>query len=263
MVLAEDMLRPCYVILGKVSLASHRREPYSTGSVALHHAELTRSGAHAGATGGDELWGVGKLVALKVLSTPSNRPGLTRSGARRWCSRRMCWGARARWWLSRCCAGSTRMRGRRCGPHPRLPALQELVSKLACTHGRQGKPLTLCAVPLAFFTRVASVHVSARQPAYSAVLLWLSAEPRTLEYKSLTLLLPQEARALRFAPAAARAVALRGAFCHGGHVCLVLQRLYPSLLDYVVDSAALAPAARLAHLRALALQLLVRARDGF
>ena len=72
--------------------------------------------------------------------------------------------------------------------------------------------------------------------------------------------MPQEARALRFAPAAARAVALRGAFCHGGHVCLVLQRLVPSLLDYVVDSAALAPAARLANLRALALQLLVRAR---
>ena len=73
--------------------------------------------------------------------------------------------------------------------------------------------------------------------------------------------LPQEARALRFAPAAARAVALRGAFCHGGHVCLVLQRLFPSLLDYVVDSAALAPAARAANLRALALQLLVRARE--
>ena len=70
----------------------------------------------------------------------------------------------------------------------------------------------------------------------------------------------QEARALRFAPAAARGVALRGAFCHGGHVCLVLQRLVPSLLDYVVESAALAPAPRLANLRALALQLLARAR---
>ena len=49
-----------------------------------------------------------------------------------------------------------------------------------------------------------------------------------------TCLPPQEARALRYAPAAARAVALRGAFCQGGHVCLVLQRLVPSLLDYVV-----------------------------
>ena len=58
-------------------------------------------------------------------------------------------------------------------------------------------------------------------------------------------------------------MALRGAFCHGGHVCLVLQRLVPSLLDYVVDAAALAPSARLAHLRALALQLLVRPASVF
>lgn len=68
----------------------------------------------------------------------------------------------------------------------------------------------------------------------------------------------QEARALRFAPAAARAVQLLGAFSHGGHVCLVLERLAPCLLDYVVDSVDLAPAARLANLRGLALQLLVR-----
>ncbi|KAK9826879.1 hypothetical protein WJX81_003020 [Elliptochloris bilobata] len=66
----------------------------------------------------------------------------------------------------------------------------------------------------------------------------------------------KEARALRFAPAAARAVQLRGVFCHSGHVCLVLERLVPSLLDYVAESACLAPAARLANLRALALQLL-------
>jgi hypothetical protein len=68
----------------------------------------------------------------------------------------------------------------------------------------------------------------------------------------------QEARALRFAPAAARGAALLGAFCHGGHVCLVLPRLGPSLLDYVVASASLTPALRLANLRALALQLLAR-----
>lgn len=68
----------------------------------------------------------------------------------------------------------------------------------------------------------------------------------------------QEARALRYAPAAARAVRLLGAFSHGGHVCLVLERLVPCLLDYVVDSVGLALAARLANLRELALQLLVR-----
>ena len=96
-----------------------------------------------------------------------------------------------------------------------------------------------------------------------AVLPWLPCGRAIKKLKPYTLSLPQEARALRFAPPAARAVALRGAFCHGGHVCLVLQRLFPSLLDYVVDSAALAPAARLANLRALALQLLVRARKGF
>lgn len=120
----------------------------------------------------------------------------------------------------------------------------------------------LRAVPLPWFTCVAwstcerCEPAPLRRAAYVAIPTAPPDKPKTLN-----LPLQQEARALRFAPAAARAVALRGAFCHGGHMCLVLQRLVPSLLDYVVDSAALPPTARLANLRALALQLLVRARE--
>lgn len=76
----------------------------------------------------------------------------------------------------------------------------------------------------------------------------------------------QEARALRYlaacAPACAGVARLRGAFAQAGHVCLVLERLHPSLLEYLPGSAALAPPARLAHLRLIGHQLLVRPACG-
>ena len=72
---------------------------------------------------------------------------------------------------------------------------------------------------------------------------------------------PQEARALRYiqarAPECARVVRLLGTFMHAGHMCLVLERLHPSLLDYLSGSATLAPCTRLANLRSIAYQLLV------
>ena len=74
--------------------------------------------------------------------------------------------------------------------------------------------------------------------------------------------LRQEVRALRHLRAAAGGarsgiVRLLGAFGHCGHVCLVLERLRPSLLDYLSESAVLPAAARLANLRSIAHQLLV------
>jgi hypothetical protein len=59
------------------------------------------------------------------------------------------------------------------------------------------------------------------------------------------------------APACFGAVRLAGAFAHGGHMCLVLERAFPSLLDYLSESAALPAPARLANLRSIARQLLV------
>ena len=70
----------------------------------------------------------------------------------------------------------------------------------------------------------------------------------------------QEVRALRWlesvAPSAAIAH-LRGCFMFAGHVCLVLPRLYPSLLDCIVESAALNVAAQITQLRDVAFKLLV------
>ena len=54
------------------------------------------------------------------------------------------------------------------------------------------------------------------------------------------------------------AVKLLGSFTHAGHLCLVLERLHSSLLDYLSHSASLAPAVQLSHLRQIAFQLLVR-----
>lgn len=80
------------------------------------------------------------LVAFKVLPQPSNHQGFIRTNARRWCWRRMCWWAQARWWPSRCCAGSMRTQGRRRAPAPaRTCILRELVSELAWARGRQQK----------------------------------------------------------------------------------------------------------------------------
>ena len=72
----------------------------------------------------------------------------------------------------------------------------------------------------------------------------------------------QEVRALRYLRAAAPGacsgiVRLLGAFGHCGHVCLVLERLRPSLLDYLSESALLPANTRLANLRSIARQLLV------
>ena len=68
-------------------------------------------------------------------------------------------------------------------------------------------------------------------------------------------------RALRYlharGPASMSAVKLLGSFMHAGHLCLVLQHLHGSLLDYLSHSAALPSALQLAHLRRIALQLLV------
>ncbi|KAK9918761.1 hypothetical protein WJX75_006665 [Coccomyxa subellipsoidea] len=70
----------------------------------------------------------------------------------------------------------------------------------------------------------------------------------------------KEARALRYiqsrSPECTRVVRLLGTFTHAGHMCLVLERLFPSLLDYLSLSATLSPCTRLANLRSIAYQLL-------
>lgn len=73
----------------------------------------------------------------------------------------------------------------------------------------------------------------------------------------------QEACALRFLQARNAAsdgglVKLSSAFMYCGHVCLVLERLHGSLLDYVVHSASLCKAQALQNLRKIAVQLLVQ-----
>ncbi len=72
----------------------------------------------------------------------------------------------------------------------------------------------------------------------------------------------QELRALRFlhnreAAWQSGLVRLLSGFTHTGHVCLVLERLHGSLLDYVVHSARLHPSEALHDLRKIATQLLV------
>lgn len=72
----------------------------------------------------------------------------------------------------------------------------------------------------------------------------------------------QEACALRFLQARNTAshaglIQLSSAFTHCGHVCLVLERLHGSLLDYVVHSACLPQPKALQNLRKVAVQLLV------
>ena len=62
------------------------------------------------------------------------------------------------------------------------------------------------------------------------------------------------------APRWAPIVDIRGAFMHAGHLCLVLERLGPSLLDYTVSSAGLPLPQQLLQLRKIAHQLLVRLR---
>ncbi|CAL8471251.1 g10793 [Coccomyxa elongata] len=70
----------------------------------------------------------------------------------------------------------------------------------------------------------------------------------------------KEARTLRYiqatTPEVTRVVRLLGTFMHAGHVCLVLERLFASLLDYLSLSATLAPYTRLSNLRSIAYQLL-------
>ena len=77
----------------------------------------------------------------------------------------------------------------------------------------------------------------------------------------------QEARTLRYiqatTPECMRVVRLLGTFMHAGHACLVLERLFPSLLDYLSLSATLVPYTRLSNLRSIAYQLLVsRPKSG-
>ncbi len=72
----------------------------------------------------------------------------------------------------------------------------------------------------------------------------------------------QELRALRFlhnreAAWQSGLVRLLSGFTHFGHVCLVLERLHGSLLDYVVHSARLHRSEALHNLRKIATQLLV------
>ena len=52
-------------------------------------------------------------------------------------------------------------------------------------------------------------------------------------------------------------VGIRGAFSHAGHLCLVLERLGPTLLDYTISSAGLPAQQQLTQLRKIAFQLLV------
>ena len=73
----------------------------------------------------------------------------------------------------------------------------------------------------------------------------------------------QEIQALRFLHAQDAAwqcslVKLLSAFTYYGHVCLVLERLHGSLLDYVVHSAGLQSPQALLNFRKIAVQLLVR-----
>ncbi len=75
----------------------------------------------------------------------------------------------------------------------------------------------------------------------------------------------QELRALRFLHNREAAwqfglVKLLSGFTHCGHVCLVLERLHGSLLDYVVHSARLHRSEALHNLRKIATQLLVSYR---
>lgn len=76
----------------------------------------------------------------------------------------------------------------------------------------------------------------------------------------------QEIRALRYlhahGPASMGVVKLLGSFTHGGHLCLVLERLSGSLLEYLSHSSSLAPAVQLTHLRHTAFNLLVRLRQA-
>ena len=58
-------------------------------------------------------------------------------------------------------------------------------------------------------------------------------------------------------------VDIRGAFSHAGHLCLVLERLGPTLLDYTVSSAGLLAPQQLSQLRKIAHQLLVSSRLTF
>ncbi|KAK9863940.1 hypothetical protein WJX84_010191 [Apatococcus fuscideae] len=51
-------------------------------------------------------------------------------------------------------------------------------------------------------------------------------------------------------------VDIRGAFTHAGHLCLVLERLGPTLLDYTVSSAGLPASQQLLQLQKIAMQLL-------
>lgn len=72
----------------------------------------------------------------------------------------------------------------------------------------------------------------------------------------------QEIRAIRFLQAKDNAcpsgfVQLSSAFTYYGHVCLVLERLHGSLLDYMVYSARLHRSEALHNFRKIALQLLV------
>ena len=71
----------------------------------------------------------------------------------------------------------------------------------------------------------------------------------------------QEIRALRYlhahTPPSMSAVKLLGSFMHAGHLCLVLERLHGSLLDYLSQSSTLTPALQLTNLRRIAFQLLV------
>lgn len=68
-------------------------------------------------------------------------------------------------------------------------------------------------------------------------------------------------RALRYlhahGPPSMSAVKLLGSFMHAGHLCLVLERLHSSLLDYLSHSAILAAPVQLTNLRQLAYQLTV------
>lgn len=59
-------------------------------------------------------------------------------------------------------------------------------------------------------------------------------------------------------PPCMSAVKLLGSLTHAGHLCLVLERLHSSLLDYLSHLACLAPAVQLSHVRQIAFQLLVR-----
>ena len=71
----------------------------------------------------------------------------------------------------------------------------------------------------------------------------------------------QEMRALRYLHAhglaSMSAVKLLGSFMHAGHLCLVLERLHGSLLDYLSHSSTLPSAVQLTNLRQIAFQLLV------